>query len=109
REDGTPTPGYRDWRGSLESVGRLNLTEMWTMGWDAVLVTDSVFFQNYRVRSLQQRSPDLIGYGLTEGISQLFLTGRGDRSYFDARTIYYTGFSQTDVQSAHTVHTPLIT
>ncbi len=65
-----------------------------------VLVTDPVFFQNYRIRSLQQRSGDPLGLGLTEGISQLFLTGRGDRSYFDARTIYYTGFSEADVQSA---------
>ena len=38
--------------------------------------------------------------GLTEGISQLYLTGRGDRSYFDIRAIHYMGFSEADVQSA---------
>jgi LPS-assembly protein len=100
RDDGTPTPGYRDWRGSVESMGRFNVTNNWMFGWDGVLVTDPVFFQNYRIRSLQQRSGDPLGLGLTEGISQLFLTGRGSRSFFDARTIYYTGFSEADVQSA---------
>ena len=29
----------------------------------------------------------------TEAISQLYLTGVGNRSYFDARTIYYLSFS----------------
>jgi LPS-assembly protein len=34
----------------------------------------------------------------TEGISQLYLSGRGDRSYFDARSIYFYGFSESDQQ-----------
>ncbi len=29
----------------------------------------------------------------TEAVSQLYLTGVGNRSYFDARTIYYLSFS----------------
>ena len=81
---------------------------MWTFGWDAVLVSDPTFFQNYRIRSLQQRSADPFSYGLTEGISQLYLTGRGDRSYFDVRAIHYTGFSEADVQSALPVIHPVL-
>ena len=104
RDDGTPTPGYRDWRGSIESTGKFALSPMWTCGWDAVAVTDPTFFQNYRIRSLQQRTPDPFGYGLTEGVSQLYLNGRGDRSYFDIRAIHYTGFSEADVQSALPEH-----
>jgi len=46
--------------------------------------------------------------GLTEGVSQLFLAGRGDRSYFDMRTIQYTGFSEFDVQHAIPVIHPVI-
>ena len=34
-----------------------------------------------------------------EGVSQIYLTGKGDRSYFDIRSIYYYGFSTADVQS----------
>ena len=46
--------------------------------------------------------------GLTEGVSQLFLAGRGDRSYFDMRAIQYTGFSEFDVQGAIPVIHPVI-
>jgi LPS-assembly protein len=106
--DGTPTPGDRDFRGSLESTGKFALSPMWTLGWDAVLVTDPTFFQDYRVRSLQQRTPDPFGFGLTEGISQLYLAGRGDRSYFDVRAIHYTGFSESDIQSAIPVIHPVL-
>ena len=100
RDNGPPTPGFRDFRGSVESTGRFTLSPMWSWGWDAVAVTDPTFFQDYRVRSLQQRNPDLLTLGLTEGVSQLYLSGRGDRSYFDIRAIHYTGFSEADVQDA---------
>src|SRR2546421_11292455 len=41
----------------------------------------------------------------TEAISQLYLTGVGNRSYFDARTIYYLSFSgnQSQVPIVHPV------
>jgi LPS-assembly protein len=108
RDDGTPTSGWRDWRGSLETTGKFALSPMWTAGWDGVLVTDPTFFQNYRIRSLQQRTGDPFGYGLTEGISQLYLNGRGDRSFFDIRAIHYTGFSEADVQSALPIIHPVL-
>jgi LPS-assembly protein len=108
RGDGTTTPGYRDFRGSLETTGKFALSPMWTAGWDGVLVTDPVFFQNYHIRSLQQRNSDPFSYGLTEGISQLYLTGRGERSYFDVRAIHYTGFSEADVQSALPIIHPVL-
>ena len=41
-------------------------------------------------------------------MSQLYLTGRGDRSYFDARTIYYYGFSEADTQSQLPLIQPVI-
>src|SRR5690606_13014212 len=34
----------------------------------------------------------------SEATSQLYLTGVGNRSYFDARTYYWLGFSGADVQ-----------
>ena len=39
-------------------------------------------------------------------VSQLFLSGKGNRSYFDVRTIYYLGFSEADTQSADPGHPP---
>jgi LPS-assembly protein len=103
-----PTPGFRDFRGSLESSGKFNLTSNWTWGWDALLISDATFFQDYRISSLQARNPDPFGAALTEGTSQLWLTGRGERSYFDARTMYFKGFSTSDVQAELPVILPVI-
>jgi LPS-assembly protein len=99
RSDGSTTPGFRDWRGALESSGRFGLSPAWTWGWDGVLVTDATFFQDYKIRPLQQQSTDPELNRLLEGVSQLYLTGRGDRSYFDMRVIHYYGYSESDVQS----------
>jgi LPS-assembly protein len=106
--DGSPTPGFRQWRGAVEGAGRFNLSPQWTWGFDGVLVSDASYFQDYKIRSLQSKTPDPAGMGLTEGVSQLFLAGRGDRSYFDMRTIQYTGFSEFDVQGAIPVVHPVI-
>ena len=46
--------------------------------------------------------------GVTEGVNQLYLTGRGDRSYFDIRTIYYRGFSESDEQSQIPIIHPVV-
>jgi len=106
--DGSPTPGFRQWRGVVEGTGRFNLSPQWAWGFDGVLISDASYFQDYKIRSLQSKVPDPAGMGLTEGVSQLFLAGRGDRSYFDMRTIQYTGFSEFDVQHAIPVIHPVI-
>jgi LPS-assembly protein len=107
RSDGTPTPGYSNFRGSIETTGAFALTNRWTWGWDGILPTDSTFFQNYGLPTYQ-RGTSLLVNGLTEGVSQVYLTGRGDRSYFDMRAIYYYGFSESDTQSQIPVIHPVI-
>jgi LPS-assembly protein len=108
RSDGIETPGFRQWRGALETSAKFGLSPAWTWGWDGVLVTDQTFFQDYKIRPLQQSSLDPELNALTEGVSQLYLTGRGDRSYFDMRTIKYYGYSESDVQSTLPVILPVI-
>ena len=108
RDDGTTTPGNKDWRGSFETSGKFALSPQWTWGWDAVAVSDPTFFQDYKIRSLQSRNVDPLGYGAAQGISQLYLSGRGDRSYFDIRAIQYTGFSEADIQSQLPVVHPVL-
>lgn len=95
------TDGDRTFRGSAETTGRFNLSPQWVWGWDGVLVSDPTFFNDYKIRTLQQKSTDLVNtFGQTEGVSQLLLSGRGERSYFDARTIHFTGFTTADQQAA---------
>ncbi len=40
-------PGYRDFRGHVESSGQFRLNNKWVYGWDGTLVTDRSYFQDY--------------------------------------------------------------
>ena len=85
-------PGDRQFRGGIETKGQFALNDKWVWGWDGVLLSDYYFMSDYRLS--QYRDP--LGSFLslpTEAISQLYLTGVGNRSFFDARTIYYLSFS----------------
>ena len=108
RGDGTATPGYRDWRGSVESTGQFAITDKWVWGWDALMLSDKTFLQDYNPHLSQYRVTDPFATGTSEGISQLYLAGKGNRSYFDARTIYYLGFSEADAQKQIPVIHPVI-
>lgn len=108
RSDGTTTPGYRDFRGSLESSGLFALNNKWVWGWDGVLLSDKTFFQDYNPRLSRYRTTDPFQNPYSEAISQAFLTGKGNRSYFEARSIYYFGFSEADVQTQIPVIHPVI-
>ena len=43
-----------------------------------------------------------------KGVSQIYLTGAGERSYFDMRSIYYYGFSEQDVQAQIPIIHPVL-
>jgi LPS-assembly protein len=85
-------PGDKQFRGGIETKGQFALNDKWVWGWDGVLLSDYYFMSDYRLAAYK----DPLGAFLnlpTEAISQLYLTGVGNRSYFDARTIYYLSFS----------------
>jgi len=94
----------RKWRGSLESNGQFAINTQWVWGWDAVLLSDKYYLNDYNPSlSAYRQNPESLSV-TSEGVSQLYLTGVGKRSYFDARTIYYLGFSSADQQT----HIPTI-
>jgi LPS-assembly protein len=104
--DNGDLPGYRDFRGSVESAGQFRLSDKWVYGWDGTLVSDKAYFQDYGLyhatsSSLLGSTPDFIA-------SQAYLQGRGDRSFFDARAIYFYGFTSTDNQAQLPVVRPII-
>jgi LPS-assembly protein len=107
-------PGYfvgdanRTWRGSIESEGKFALNKQWAWGWDAIALSDKFFLQDYSPSlSAYRPNPERLSV-TTEGVSQLYLTGVGNRSYFDARSIYYLGFSPLDQQSQIPIIHPVI-
>ncbi|WP_371259479.1 LPS-assembly protein LptD [Bradyrhizobium sp. URHD0069] len=97
-------PGDRTFRGGIDTKGQFAPNDKWVWGWDGVLLSDFYFFSDYRLA--QYRDPFGSFLSLpTEAISQLYLTGVGNRSYFDARTIYYLSYSgfQDQVPVIHPV------
>ena len=85
-------PGDRQFRGGVDTKGQFALNDKWVWGWDGVLLSDYYFFSDYRLAQYKDPLGSFLSLP-TEAISQLYLTGVGSRSYFDARTIYYLSFS----------------
>ncbi len=101
-------PGYRDFRGSAETSGQFAINKNWLWGWDGVLLTDKTYLQDYNPRLSMYRFTDPFAQATSSANSQLYLTGQGNRSFFDARTIYFLGFSPADVQAQIPIVHPVI-
>lgn len=99
--------GNKTFRGSLESTGKFLINEKWAWGWDATGLTDKWFLQNYRYHTAATNMSQLTT-GFREATSTLYLTGQGDRSYFDARGYYFQGLSFTDWQREIPLVLPVI-
>jgi LPS-assembly protein len=100
-------PGDREFRGHLESKGQFRLSEKWVYGWDGTLITDKSYFQDYGLyknvqgTNLLTSTPDYV-------VSTAYLQGRGERSYFDIRAMYFYGFTSLDDQKQIPVIHPVI-
>jgi LPS-assembly protein len=90
-------PGDRQFRGGIDTKGQFALNDKWVWGWDGVLLSDYYFFSDYRLKQYSDPLQSFLSLP-TEAISQLYLTGVGNRSYFDARAIHYLSFSGNQSQ-----------
>ncbi len=90
-------PGDRRLRGDVETKGEFALNDKWVWGWEGVALSDIQFLQDYRLSVYQDAFGSFLALP-TEAPSQLYLTGVGNRSYFDARTIYYLSLSGSQSQ-----------
>lgn len=97
-------PGEKEFRGGVESKGQFSLNDKWIWGWDAIALSDYTFLSDYRLSVYKDPFASFLTLQ-TEAISQLYLTGVGNRSFFDARTIYYLSLSgnQSQVPVIHPV------
>jgi LPS-assembly protein len=97
-------PGDRQFRGGIDTKGQFALNDKWVWGWDGVLLSDYYFFSDYRLAQYKDPLGSFLSLP-TEAISQLYLTGVGNRSFFDVRTIYYLSYSgnQSQVPIIHPV------
>jgi LPS-assembly protein len=107
--DGVGSATADNFRGSIQTSGQFAITDKWVWGWNGLLVTDPLFFQDYKLTQFSGAAYDPFSTGIaSEGVSQVYLTGIGDRSYFDIRSMYYYGFSAQDIQSELPIIHPVL-
>ncbi|TVR09001.1 MAG: LPS-assembly protein LptD [Salinarimonadaceae bacterium] len=95
--------GDRNFRGSIETQGRFAINPRWNWGWDVTAVTDKWYLENYRIRS-----SNITTSYVRDAISTVYLTGRGDRSWFDMRGYYFKGLTSTDFQKQQPLVHPVL-
>jgi LPS-assembly protein len=89
--------GDRQFRGGVESKGEFALNDKWVWGWEGVVLTDYMMLSDYRLGQYKDPLQSFLTLP-TEAVSQLYLTGVGNRSFFDARAIYYLSLSGNQSQ-----------
>ena len=106
--DGTDSPTANVFRGAIQTAGQFAITDKWVWGWTGLLMTDNQFLFDYQLgQFLGSFDPFHTGVA-SEGVSQLYLTGTGEHSYFDIRSVYYYGFSGADVQAQIPIIHPVL-
>ncbi len=73
-DNGAPTPGYHDWRGSLESAGQFKMSEKWVWGWDGTLVSDKTYLTDYGLYKAVQ-SANMLKFTPDTALSQALPRG----------------------------------
>jgi LPS-assembly protein len=71
--------GDRNWRGSAESKGSFAVAKGWTFGWNGIIESDETFRRYYNIDSIYAY----------ERVSTMYLTGIGDRNYFNMAVSRY--------------------
>ncbi|GLS24072.1 LPS-assembly protein LptD [Labrys miyagiensis] len=81
--------GTPNFRGSVSSKGEFWLNDKWRFGWDVNALSDKFYWRDYKFDNLR---------GQVTATSTLYLTGSGDKSWFDLRGYYFQGLTSVDVQ-----------
>lgn len=102
-----PSPfgaGNDDFRGSIESSGKMYINPRWNFSWDVAAATDRFFFKNYRVRSESLTASTY----LQESTSTVSLNGQSADAWFDMRGYYFQPLTYNDWQKQQPVVGPVV-
>jgi LPS-assembly protein len=102
------SPTANTFRGAIQTAGQFAINDKWVWGWTGLLMTDTQFLFDYKLSQFTGSFDPFRTGVAAEGVSQLYLTGAGERSYFDIRTIYYYGFSELDNQKQIPIIHPVL-
>ncbi len=94
--------GNQSLRGSFESKGQFAIADQWKFGWEFTLLSDKWYLNDYHVPS-----QTLSSNYFSETTSTVYLTGQGDRGYFDLRGYSFEGLSSHDIQAQQPLAHPV--
>jgi len=95
--------GNQSLRGSFESKGEFNIADQWKFGWEFTLLSDKWYLNDYHVPS------QTVSYNyFSETTSTVYLTGQGDRGYFDLRGYSFEGLANQDIQAQQPIAHPVL-
>jgi LPS-assembly protein len=89
-------------RGSFESKGQINFADEWKFGWEFTLLSDKYYLNDYHVPS-----QTLSWNYFSETTSTAYVTGQGDRGFFDLRGYSFEGLSTHDLQVQQPIAHPV--
>ncbi len=95
--------GDKRLRGDIDSKGEFQLSDEWKFGWSVTALSDKYYLFDYQIPS-----DTLSSNYFSESISTLYLTGQGDRSFFDLRGYYIQGLSSHDIQAQQPIVHPVL-
>ena len=95
--------GNQSLRGSFESKGEFNIADQWKFGWEFTLLSDKWYLNDYHVPS------QTLSYNyFSETTLTVYLTGQGDRGYFDLRGYSFEGLANQDIQAQQPIAHPVL-
>lgn len=95
--------GTQRLRGDISTKGEFQINDRWKFGWNITALSDKYFLYDYSVPADSMSS----NY-FSESISTIYLTGQGERSFFDLRGYYIQGLTAYDLQTQQPVAAPII-
>lgn len=95
--------GDRRLRGDIDTKGDFKLNDYWKFGWDISAFSDKYYLFDYSIPS-----DTLSSNYFSESISTLYLTGQGDRSFFDLRGYVIQGLAAQDIQAQQPIVHPVL-
>ena len=93
--------GNRSFRGAIQTKGEFAINPNWKFGWDIAVLSDKYYLRDYAIPG-----DTLSSNYFSESISTIYLTGQGERSFFDLHGYYFQGLSPHDIQAQQPVVHP---
>ncbi|NOU05646.1 MAG: LPS-assembly protein LptD [Hyphomicrobiaceae bacterium] len=86
------------WRGTVETRGTFSLGSWWKFGWDVTVESDKAFRRFYGFDSILQ----------TDRVNQGYITGIGERNYFNTSLYHFGGLLTNDTDVAGSRVMPVV-